>query len=65
MNVEVDRLLKIIGAKEVELDIYRENVVSLSSSLQKAEGDIRRLEGEMQLIIDKPCEVGHTSPCQE
>ena len=44
MNVELDRILKLLGAKEIELDLLRDKIATLTKDLQKAEALIRDMK---------------------
>ncbi|MGD9826874.1 hypothetical protein [Desulfobacter sp.] len=48
IQVEVGRLLKIIGGKEVELDVCREKVMALTTALDKADAELTKVRVELE-----------------
>lgn len=55
MNVNPDDLLKMIGVKEVELQIARQEIAVLRNTIQKTEAEVLRLR---ELIPPTPAPEG-------
>jgi len=47
-GIEVERLLKIIGIKEVELDMCREKIGELTALLDKADAELTKARAESE-----------------
>ena len=52
-EIEIVRLLKIIGAKEVELDIYREKIVALTAALDSADAELTKVRAQLEKLEKK------------